>query len=332
MNSTHFLSNESLWENISDLVKNASHIDAAIAYFGTDGARLLQLRKNDCLIVDMSPATVKAGGTNPHAIEKLLNRGVRVFSRSNLHAKIILSDKCLITSSANISGHSKDTLDEAGLFTNDRIAIQRARAFIQSLCTEPVRQKYLNMCKGLYRSPKFNNQTKNANRKQLRINSTKLWIITIDGNVNGVPASEEKRYDQGTKKAEKMLAKKKSETASFHSKSELRILSDLQKGHWIVLVTKYDDGTSEVAPPGQFLFIDSYVRDKQKKLNRWVYHLEVPAKEQTMSWKKFKQRLQTNTHFKVSDKPRDRAVSDVKIADGILRMWSDNGNVSLKKS
>src|ERR1035438_6354826 len=323
MHSTHFLANEYLWLNISDLVNNSRPIDAAIAYFGTDGARLLPLRKNDCLVVDMSPATVKAGGTNPHAIEKLLNRGVRVFSRSNLHAKIILSDKYLITSSANISGHSKDMLDEAGLLTNDRIAIQRARAFIQSLCTEPVRQKYLNMCKGLYRSPEFNNQPKSVNRKQLRTNTAKLWIVTIDGDVNSVPESEEKRYDQGTKKAEKMLAEKKSKTDSFHSKSKLRILSDLQKGHWIVRVTKYEDGTCEVSPPGQLLFIDSYVRDKQKKLNRWVYHLEVPAKEQTMSWKKFKQRLQKNTHFEVSEKPRDRAVSDVKIADGILGMWTD---------
>ncbi len=44
----------------------------------------------------MSPATVKAGATDPREVEKLIDRGVEVFTRSNLHAKVVVADKVLI--------------------------------------------------------------------------------------------------------------------------------------------------------------------------------------------------------------------------------------------
>jgi hypothetical protein len=59
---TTFLSNEALWQALTAKVKAAQHVDAAIAYFGQGGAKLLPLRSGHRLIVDMSPATVQAGG------------------------------------------------------------------------------------------------------------------------------------------------------------------------------------------------------------------------------------------------------------------------------
>ena len=65
MSLTTFLSNETLWQKLSHCIKTSRHVDAAIAYFGQGGAKLLPLRRGDRLIVDMSPATVRAGGTDP---------------------------------------------------------------------------------------------------------------------------------------------------------------------------------------------------------------------------------------------------------------------------
>ena len=92
MSVSTFLSNETLWQTLAERIKAASHVDAAIAYFGQGGARLLSLRKGDRLVVDMSPPIVRAGGTDPREIEKLILRGVEAFTRRNLHAKVVVAD------------------------------------------------------------------------------------------------------------------------------------------------------------------------------------------------------------------------------------------------
>src|SRR3990167_4333385 len=89
---TTFLSNMTLWQTLAARVKDARHVDAAIAFFGQGGAKLLPLRRGDRLVVDMSPATVRAGGTDPREVEKLMRRGVRAFTRRNLHAKVVVAD------------------------------------------------------------------------------------------------------------------------------------------------------------------------------------------------------------------------------------------------
>lgn len=136
MSLTTFLSNEALWQELYRRVKAAWHVDAAIAYFGQGGAKLLPLRRGDRLIVDMSPAIVQAGGTDPREIEKLIRRGVHVYTRRHLHAKTIVADRYVISGSANVSKRSQQLLDEAAIFTNDQSAVRRAREFIERLSTE----------------------------------------------------------------------------------------------------------------------------------------------------------------------------------------------------
>jgi hypothetical protein len=93
LSKTTFLVGEDLWKVLPKLVRSSRRVYAAIAYLGQDGAKLLPLKRGDRLVVDMSIATVKAGGTCPHEVEKLIKRGVKVFTRSNLHAKIVIADK-----------------------------------------------------------------------------------------------------------------------------------------------------------------------------------------------------------------------------------------------
>ena len=77
MATTTFLSNETLWEGVASEIKSRNDIDAAIAYIGQGGAKLLPLRKGHRLVVDMSLATVKAGSTDPREVEKLILLGVQ---------------------------------------------------------------------------------------------------------------------------------------------------------------------------------------------------------------------------------------------------------------
>jgi hypothetical protein len=63
MTGTIFLSNELLWKELAARIKAARHVEAAIAYLDQGGAKLLHLQPGDRLVVDMSPGTVRAGGT-----------------------------------------------------------------------------------------------------------------------------------------------------------------------------------------------------------------------------------------------------------------------------
>ncbi|MCX6853793.1 MAG: phospholipase D-like domain-containing protein, partial [Verrucomicrobia bacterium] len=153
---TRFLSNDSLWAELNTRVKASKKVKAAVAFVGNGGADLLPLKKGDTLVVNLGLQTVKQGATSPKEIQRLIKRGVQVFTRSNLHAKFFICDDALLVGSANISNNSQKVLDEAASLTTDKAAVRRAEDFFSKLCTEPVRPDYLELCLKAYRPPVFN--------------------------------------------------------------------------------------------------------------------------------------------------------------------------------
>ena len=327
MSATTFLSNETLWQTLSARVKAARHVDAAIAYFGQGGAKLLPLRSGDRLIVDMSPATVRAGGTDPREVEKLMQRGVVAFTRRNLHAKLIVADQSVISGSANISKHSKEVLDEAAILTTDPAAIRRAREFIDRLCTEPVRREYLEECKRVYKPPRFNGQRANGKSRQRRVKHAKLWIVGL--RECSIPESEVERYERGEANAEKQVKDEARATReSFHWPYKPRMARELEFGDWIIQVTKYKDESIAVSPPGQLLLIDSYIRDVDSGKERWVFHLEVPRRRETLTWREFRRAAKAVLGTDALTAPRTQPIRDTQVADSLLGLWTPGGRVS----
>jgi phosphatidylserine/phosphatidylglycerophosphate/cardiolipin synthase-like enzyme len=203
MSVTTFLSNETYWQALSARVEDAGHVEAAIAYFGQDGAKRLPLRRGDRLLVDTSEATVPAGGTDPSEVEKLILRGVKAFTRRHLHAKIIVAGEWVIAGSANISKHSEEVLDEAAILTNVQSTVRRALEFIDRLCTEPIRREYLDKCKEIYKPPKFSGKRAKGVPSQQPMKHAKLWKVKVDE--RDLPKSEQQSYEQGEAEAEKLL-------------------------------------------------------------------------------------------------------------------------------
>jgi PLD-like domain len=329
MSSTTFLTNEALWQTISDRIKDANRVDAAIAYFGQDGARLLRLRKGHRLVVDMSPAMVKAGATDPSEVEKLIGRGVEVFTRSCLHAKVVVADKVLIAGSANVSRRSQSVLDEAAIQTTDEAAVRRAREFIERICTEPVRPEYLQECKRLYRAPKFAGAPGGAQGKGQRAVHAKLWMVNI-GEAK-IPESEIERYEVGEETARGLVKdNERSRVESFHWSLKPRMADELELGDWIIQEMTWDDNSVTVHAPGQLLHVDHYVRDSASGKERWVFHLEVPRRGESLSWAQFRRGAKTLLGPKALAAPRMRPVRDIATADGLLSLWTPSGRVSVR--
>ena len=324
MSSTSFISNKVLWETLADLVNKSSRVDAAIAYFGQGGARLLPLRRGSRLVVDMGLATVRSGATDPREIEKLVRRGVKAYTRRNLHAKIVASHNCVVTGSANVSTRSLHTLDEAAIHTTDQAVVRRARDFIDRLCTEPIRQEYLKKCKSLYRPPRFVGDT-SATSKQKRAAHAKLWIVNLREYF--IPDAEQHRFLKGQAQAAKLLNQTQGTTLrDFHWPSRPRMAKEIQFGDWVIQVFTSKAKNVIVYPPGRFLMLDHYIRGVGKK--RYVFHLEMPSRGESLSWTKFRKSLKSLLRQKSLSSPRTLPIRDVLAADGLLRLWTTGGRVS----
>ncbi len=327
MSSTTFLTNETLWQTISDRIKTASRVDAAIAYFGQGGAKLLHLRSGHRLVVDMSPSTVKSGATDPREVEKLIKRGVEVFTRRNLHAKVVVADKAVISGSANVSKHSQDVLDEAAILTTDESAVRRAREFIERLCTEPVRPEYLEECKLIYRPPRFSGAKAGAKNAVQRATHAKLWIVNLSEAT--LPEDEVERFAVGETTARSLVKNDgRSQVDNFHWPRKPRMADELEMGDWIIQCMTWEDESVTVHAPGQLLHVDHYVRNSALNKERWVFHLEVPGRGESLSWADFRRAAKSLLGAKGVERPRTTAVRDVAIADGLLRLWTAGGRVS----
>ena len=324
--TTTFLSNETLWQTLSTRIKSAKRVEAAIAYLGHDGSKLFPLRKGHRLVVDMSEATVKAGATDPREVEKLINRGVEVFTRRNLHAKIAILDNSTIVGSANVSKQSSEILDEAAILTNDPLTVRRAQEFIDRLCTEPVLPEYLEHCKQLYKPPRFG-KGKTKSSRQPRVAHTKLWMVNLAE--CSLPESEIERYKQGEQEALKLFKDStRSKLDNFHWPTKPKMADELEAGDWIIQVVTYKDKTVLVYPPAQFCHPDRYVREVQSGKERYVFHLEAPRGGQELTWKDFQRAARPILSSQEISKPRTKPIRDIETADALLRIWTPRGRVA----
>ena len=275
----------------------------------------------------MSPSTVKAGGTDPHEVEKLLNRGVQVFTRRNLHAKVVVADKSLITGSANVSKHSQNVLDEAAILTTDESAVRRAREFIDRICTEPVRPEYLEECKLIYRPPRFGGAKVGSKAKVARATHAKLWLVSLmEG---GVPEAETKQFEAGQMIAQRLVKNdERSKLDSFHWPHKPRMADELELGDWIVQIVSGYDKRVTVQAPAQFLYTHHYSRDSASEKERWVFHLEAPRRGESLTWAQYRREIKLLLGPKAAESPRTRPLRDADVSDELLRLWTPGGRVS----
>lgn len=320
---TKFISNDTLWQEIQARVKKGKKVKAAVAYLGQKGSELLPLKKGDCLVIDMSIGSVRAGVTDPREVRRLMNKGVNVFSRGSLHAKFLIIDKTLIASSANISNNSNKKLDEAGIVTTDSAALRRALDFFEKLCTEPVREQYLKACIKAYKPPQFSPGEKGQGNK--RIKQAKLWFIS--GIRDITPSEKEKKsIEKVENKAEKKLKNPDTTSVAWIQYARRpKYLNDIQPGDWIVKCSS--DGTSQyVSAPEQALSEDIRIASSGKKY--FMFMTEAPDAGETLSLSAFRRKIRSLSPTLDREKPRTQPIEDNDHADAILGIWTPSVRLS----
>jgi len=277
----------------------------------------------------MSLRAVSQGVTDPKEVRILVRRGVKVFTRSNLHAKLLVMDQTLIVGSANASRNAAKVLDEAALVTRDAAAVQLALSFIDSISTEPVRPHYLRECLKAYRPPRFksaipHDSARNAKRER----RAKLWII--GGLVPfDPPKAEEGKAESAKARAERLQRRPESTYVDqLFYPNHSRLIDGLKRGDWAVTGMR-EKNTITVWPPRQLLSIENYARGAGKQ--RWTLQLEAPNSEQSLTLSDFRRKMKGIVTLS-GRALRTSPIYDVRIADAILRLWTPAGRVSNKRA
>jgi hypothetical protein len=133
-----FLDGADAQSELGRLIGTSKLIRIAVAFWGQPAPKILGLLdKNE------SPEIIcnlKMGGTNPEAIEELLNSGITVFQSDELHGKVYLFDSEAIVGSSNASANGLSLQDgeasgwhEANILVSEPPILNQISAWLDKL-------------------------------------------------------------------------------------------------------------------------------------------------------------------------------------------------------
>ena len=283
------LRTDDLWDRISNLSKKAKHRYVAVAWLAQGASKLLTLGEGDVLVVDMGDAAVKTGRTDPKEVRRYLARGARVFSVSNLHAKVFVFDKYVLVGSSNVSMHSRDTLLEAAIETSNPKVRGKAITWIASLAQVAVTPALAAAKAKLYKPPEWGTPTGATNRgskpvagKKLPVTDGRLWIVGTEATV--WPKDEAPVLDKQAADAKREL-----KDPSHYWVDSIRLpgrtkLVRARRGDSVITI--HDDGeNASVWAPAAVIAARKYAVGKKRAVG---LHLERRADENQYDLKGFK--------------------------------------------
>jgi hypothetical protein len=240
---------KSIWKQLTAVVKKThrpAHV--AVAFFSQGAAKRLPLPKGSRLVVNANEHTVKTGLTCPAELKELVERGVRVYSIDNLHAKVFVLGRTVFIGSANVSQPSAKNLVEAVAATTEPETVGAARQFIRDLCLHELGPEELDRLQAMYRPPKIPG---NAGKRKPRSNQgvgPALRRVLLAQLVSMAPPEG----SESTEEAGREIAK------SRQKKPRRHVLEDFwwtgqcpyKRGDTVVQVWDRSEGHPLISPPG----------------------------------------------------------------------------------
>ena len=258
---------EGIWDEITLAVKKSKIKSfVAVAYFGQNGAEMLPLNEGSVLLVDASEKAVKSGQTSPNELLKLYHNGVKIYSQEDLHAKIFIIGKTLYVGSTNVSGNSKNRLTEAVIKSTDKVAIEDAKAFIESKCELEMGEEELTELQKIYVAPK----NSGGGRKTSTVTLSDFYIYRLT-ETEYTPKQEEEVV-KGRIEAEKNRI-----TKPRHKVDEFVWTKDLKakKGDIIFQITK-EGKKFYCSPPGRLIYTRDVTEEKEDSI---ICFVEIPERK-----------------------------------------------------
>lgn len=187
-----FLS-DSIWQRISILSRKATDRKVIVPYLST--GQLITFYDGDILITNATNGSIKSGQTDAKILEKAYRSGCKVYSNSNLHAKIYLFDHIAIVGSNNISRNSELNLIESAILTDHPTIISGVTQMINQLVvmSDKVDKNFISRIKKI---PVVKSKWPTIKAKpKIQIEKPNSWITFIGDDVE-YPGNEEEVEDE----------------------------------------------------------------------------------------------------------------------------------------
>lgn len=174
-----FLSTPSLWTTIAAPARrNRGRNLVAVPYVSAGARKLLKLGRGDVLLSALTKANCQSGAMCPSELRTFRDQGVRLYQQADLHAKVYLLGRTLIVCSANLSGPSRDRLDETGVLSTERSCVREAMAWFRARLIQPVMPKWLKECERVYRPPR-NPVGGRRSRNGPDLPAMRIWLMRV---------------------------------------------------------------------------------------------------------------------------------------------------------
>jgi hypothetical protein len=231
-----FLHSEHIWREFKTLSRERNRrLSVAVPYIGQGGGKLLRLKPGDVLAVALTPENSRNGSVCPMELARLQRNGVKVCVAPNLHAKVVLCGRKVVVSSANLSRHSEDYLDEAGLLTTDAAVVKEVREWFSERTAQEAPPQFLDECAKIYRPPKRGGtQNRNAMRRRL---GRAVWLIGVHD--IDLPEDEVAFEQQGASQARRELSDpRRFEVRSVRWTGKSRFPRQIRKGDTVIQIDR----------------------------------------------------------------------------------------------
>lgn len=271
------LIDEHIWTRLRSACRKCRRPAAvAVAYFGKGASKLLPLRVGSRLVVDASEAAVRGGQTCPDDLLTLVDRGINVFSYSDLHAKVYVFGNRAFVGSANASNNSADRLIEALLETTERSAVTAARKFVHDLCLQRLTPTVLKRLKAIYRPPKnftrARGKRKRTSQPHRAIPPVKLALLKLEN----WPEKIQQAHDRGLTEA-----KRRRQRRARYRIDAFRWTGNapFKRDDIVLQVTDEGKGRRLMSPPGPVV----RVRNFPSARNSSFVYVEIPSESRRRS-------------------------------------------------
>jgi hypothetical protein len=303
---------ENPWTEIAKLSQSALYRRAAIAYCTKDW---LNLAKGDLLVVDASDGKIKSGSTSAVLLEKLDARGVEIWSRPGLHAKVICLDETVIIGSANMSSNAEAKYRiELSMVTVDPGILAAVEAFFHKIRrdkhAQKLEEKDIQRLLALPVSPRRNFRTgdKRPVASKRKVNQC-TWYASVYRLPETTDAKQKADEEKAERRAQARLNEKGTELMFYHLTERNKLTREIKAGDTIVEAWREERSTD----PDRVVSHVSVVQvDRRKDFIRvWVTYPKNYTKIQ-ITWKHF---LKLAKSAKLSFTPKRNSLRLMKPAE-----------------
>jgi hypothetical protein len=301
-----------IWRQVAPKVNAAKRRMVAVAYVSSD--KYLKLKRGDILVCDASDQAIETAETSASIIKSLLQSGVEVRCRPDLHAKVAVFGRFALIGSSNLSTSSEEGLTELALISDRKQVVAQATAFIHYLREHSAKigVEFLRRILKL-KVRRAGRRGRKRQGKPVRFGN-KVWLVSVQEVRDDSFPAEKPFVEKAEEKASKLMADEDSTISWVRFTGKSRLRSHARPGDIIVQIVESQSGkrTTVKAPCAIVL---------RQDVGHWTrFYVAEPEDLQTLSFERFKKEAKRHGLLQISENSvRELSSREALVLEGLWK-------------